>query len=532
MGGDGQRQPNVAALLLFVFWVLAVVGCLVGALFTPNADIALYGSVACLIVTVPMLRRDYDWVSPWSLVVLAIYIGCGARGFAILDLGLDHPTVNRLYLRGKDVAEYQGPATWFLIGNAVMTVGYMVGRRRPGAAPSSAPGRRVDRGLIRARPPRPPYRFSKLFWPVVIGCAVVGFWAFLRYAAATGGLDLSNFSAKRTGFYVSEGRYAGGAGQWRTLNELASIAFWLTVAKFASTGARMALVQKAGLLILFANAALLPFYSSTRSQIIYIVLTALVVQVCLRGRISMRVLGKTGIAAVLILAISTFMRQQSEGSREAFNASTALRSVSDAMLINLNFSEVPKAVNVIASVPEHLAYSYGSTMTNYLLAWVPRSVWPEKPIIDPGVAVGVLVYHTDGTAVPPGAIAEFYWAWGAGTLVIGSFLLGFTLRRLYELSRRHTAGVAGALIYATAIFALGGDAVSGSVGYAFSSALMAAVMMAVVLKLAGTREPPPAPTRVRPGLHLASPGRSHPIVLRQLRPRPDPPIGCEIRLRL
>ena len=39
-------------------------------------------------------------------------------------------------------------------------------------------------------------------------------------------------------------------------------------ARFASTTTRMTIAQKVSALALFANAALLPFYSSTRSQII------------------------------------------------------------------------------------------------------------------------------------------------------------------------------------------------------------------------------------------------------------------------
>ena len=226
----------------------------------------------------------------------------------------------------------------------------------------------------------------------------MGFWAFMQYAAATGGLDLANLSAKRTAFYSGSGQYSGGAGQWRALNELSTVAFLMVVARFASTTTRMTIAQKVSALALFANAALLPFYSSTRSQIIYIILTALAVHVCLRGGIKFRSIVGVAVAALLILSVSTFLRQQSEGDSAAFDIAT---SISDAMVLNLNFTEVPKAVNIIEAVPERLPYTNGSTIANYAVAWVPRSMWPGKPIIDPGVPVGVHVYGTDGTAIPP-----------------------------------------------------------------------------------------------------------------------------------
>lgn len=481
-------QPNRAyasplGAFLMAMWGVAVAGCLVASMVTPDANLPLYGSLACMIVTAPMLSRRFEWVSPWSLVALAIYLGSGARSFMIWNMGLDDPVVNQLYLRGRGISEYPRPVAWYLLGLALLTAGYTIRprTRKLPASRSARAGGRVGRGQwLRT------YTFGPRVWPVVLLCAAIGLFAFLRYASATGGLDLTNISAKRTAYYVEGGQYQGGHGVWRVLNELSSIAFWVAIAKISSEAQKPTPAKVVLLLVLFANAVLLPFYSSVRSQVVYIVLTALVLLVCVRGRVRMRTVAIAGVSSLLLLAVTTFLRQQSEGAGGSFDIARSTRSMSDALLLNLNFSEIPKAVNIIMAVPERLPYSYGSTIGNFTIAWIPRSIWPDKPIIDAGVAVGVNVYGTDGSAIPPGAIAEFFWAFGGVGLISGCFLLGVLLSRVSELVRPHTAGAAGALLYATSIFDIGGNAVSGSIGYAITSALLAAGMMTVVLLAAGS----------------------------------------------
>ena len=137
------------------------------------------------------------------MIVLAVYIGCGLRGATIFWMGLKDPIINRLYLRGRNISEYGEPATIFLIGTAMVTLGYMLGRRRSAAAD---------------RPPQA-VRVRTLVLVVALGCSLVGFWCSCNTPQLTVGPDLANLSAKRTAFYSGSGQYSGGAGQWRALNE-------------------------------------------------------------------------------------------------------------------------------------------------------------------------------------------------------------------------------------------------------------------------------------------------------------------------
>lgn len=470
-------RVNPIGLCLFVFWVLALVFSAIVGSFSERADIAIIGVMICLVITCPILRVGYDWISPWSMITLAFYIGCGFRGLMILGLGLGDPEVERLYLRGREVGEFYGPGLVFLLGAVLLTAGWMLG---------SGGRREEDSPDERATSTLRPYRFGPYVWIVIVAFAGIGLAGFFGYATATGGLDLTSLSAKRTGFYVdSRGVYEGGAGEWQSVNDLATVAFWLAVAKLASASRRARVPEQLVLVVLFLNASILPVYASIRSEVVYVLLVALVIHVCLRGRIEPRLVALVGGVVIVLLGTLTLLRGQTRDGSTEFRLGEMLGGVAEAMLLSVNFTEVSKAVHIILAVPETLPYSYGGSMANYLVAWVPRSIWPEKPIIDAGVEVGVLVYGTDGSAIPPGAIAEFYWMGGLATLIIGCLFFGWILGRVYSWARGRSGSVRGALLYACMIFEVGGNAVSGSVGYAVFASVMSGALMVLALLFAG-----------------------------------------------
>lgn len=333
------------------------------------------------------------------------------------------------------------------------------------------------------------YAFGRQVWWVVGALACLGFVGLAVFVQRTGGLDLNQLSAKRTAYYASDEAYAGGQGQWRTLNDLAAVALWIATAKIAQARTRILARDVVILGVLGANALLLPYYASTRSNMLYILLTAAAVWVYIRrDRVPWKSLSALGALALVFLSIVSFQRQQSEGSTESYNVRTAIESVSDAAVINLNFTEIPKTANIIKAIPGELDYTYGQTIANYAVAPIPRSLWPDKPLIDTGVEVGVKVYNTDGSAIPPGALGELYWSWGAVGITLGALLLGYALGWTERLFRGRT-DAAAAVLYAGAVLDLGFNAVSGSIGYAAFSAAVGAVPVVIALVLAGSQPP-------------------------------------------
>ncbi len=78
---------------------------------------------------------------------------------------------------------------------------------------------------------------------------------------------------------------------------------------------------------------------------------------------------------------------------------------------------------IVRAVPDDLPYQYGATFLEGLTAWVPRSIWADKPAGLGLYSESVLYQPTRGNSVAtwPG---ELYWDFGLYGVVLGAFALG------------------------------------------------------------------------------------------------------------
>ena len=112
--------------------------------------------------------------------------------------------------------------------------------------------------------------------------------------------------------------------------------------------------------------------------------------------------------------------------------------------------DIFKTAHIIKAIPEKLDYEYGSTMTAWVAAPIPRSTWSEKPIIANGAIIGVEVFGNRISGVPPGLFGEFYWNFGIIGIVLGGFLFGRMLKWFY-VSFRSKSNPNCVLIYSTSV---------------------------------------------------------------------------------
>ena len=301
------------------------IGSVTWAFWNPYAEFLMFGMMASAIVTAPMLRRDYDLVSPWSMLALTVFIGCGLRGATIAAEGPDDILVDYLFLRGKDVDFFFIPSLAFLVALALMAATYSW---------------RVKKATPRNRPT---YQFGAHTEFVATVCAVIGLVAFFLYMQRTGGYITGVFSAKRTTIPGLElTGYEGAHGDLRAMNQLSAFGFWIMVAKYAHSGVAYRFFSTRGLFVagLFVNAALLPSYSSSRAEVAYILVVALVIQLCLsKHRRSGRRLVKAGVVTLALLSVLTFWRAT---SGEPLTSQAAWDSVSSTLVFNRSFAEIPK----------------------------------------------------------------------------------------------------------------------------------------------------------------------------------------------
>jgi len=91
-------------------------------------------------------------------------------------------------------------------------------------------------------------------------------------------------------------------------------------------------------------------------------------------------------------------------------------------------------MDVMDRYPVYRDFTNGSTLVVPVTNWVPRSVWPEKPL--PASAVYTSIFDPRawdrGVTAVVGLIGELYMNGGHGVVLIGMFVLGGLLRLLGE----------------------------------------------------------------------------------------------------
>jgi oligosaccharide repeat unit polymerase len=307
---------------------------------------------------------------------------------------------------------------------------------------------------------------SRLFFVVIIfiTVAVIAIILFFRQTGAEF-VSLSDLSAKRT--FVVEGadyRFAS-LGYHRWAASLITPAFYLLVMWLAASGRTWFSVPGLFVALVGGLATVFPFLTSDRGEFALVPIVALLIWHYARSKINLKTLILIGTFAMFSITILT-------GFRAGFSDINELRpyltgqKVFETIVGNRNFFGVAKTAHIIEAVPKQLEYQYGKTFVLWLAAPIPRTLWPEKPIINTGQMLGEVIFRSgigmSGGGVPPGFVAELYWNFNLFGVLIGMFLLGCWLRFIYQNALPYLSTHKNALlIYMLPFsFSLLGDSVS------------------------------------------------------------------------
>ncbi|WP_154402055.1 hypothetical protein [Ornithinimicrobium cavernae] len=451
----------------------------VAYMFHDAAIYGLAGWVGCLLVSLPLVsKRGYPILSPWTLVAISFYLSYGIRG-TLMTLGVDGTrSLQSLYFLGNGEDYFAHPFMLILLSVGLFTFGYLLGDR--------------------IKPSKIPTILTGTFTPgrvtlTVIACAGIGFLSFVAFAEATGGVSLAQLSAKRTlvGGLDPSASYAS-HGEYRFLNSLSSVALWLQLAHYAQARRRVALFNARGIwiLVLLLNACLLPIIASTRADIAFIVLTGVAVCWCL-GRESIHwstAVGWVAIALGIIAAMTTLRGAQ---RTDISGADVSFGAFVDAFILTRTFGDMPSTAHIISAAPERLPYENGSTIAAWLLAPVPRALWPEKPVISAGPEIAAVIYGNDRTGVPPGMFGESYWNFGMAGLLAIPLLCGLAMALAYNgIAQRATSNPGAAIVISAVVLRVGVDLTSNGVGYAAYQVVSMLVLLLPVLWFTQVRHDP------------------------------------------
>lgn len=429
---------------------------------------AALGWACGALVLLPFAIGRASPVSAWGTAAFAILVGTTLRGQYLAITGSSE--IYSFLILGRSFGSLLGAVFTVLAITGAMTLGYLSFSTR--AAVASPQGRR-----------RPIWSFSydslnsttgKL---VILGLALVGFVAAVLYVRAVGGLSVTSLRARRT--TISSLNLAGQStyqsyGEYQYLARLSSLALLLELARryFAPT---RRVHGRLGLALLAMNALFLPWYTTTRDDLLALGFGSIAIIYASGRKFNIRQVIVVGVVVLALGAAFSQNRLNLQGQQTAGSAS-ATAGVTNLVFVNRNMADVGKALLIVDSTGSRLEVMNGSTIGAYATALVPRSVWRSKPLIAPGPIIGSVIYGSGVSGVPPGYAGELVWNFGRPFGVVFGVFAGAAVGVVDRLRREGNA-ITGAVFSATVALPFGSTMVGISIGKALFDLLLGIVTL-------------------------------------------------------
>jgi oligosaccharide repeat unit polymerase len=203
--------------------------------------------------------------------------------------------------------------------------------------------------------------------------------------------------------------------------------YFITVAWYLSAKGNSAFKNPffigSGIIFLFSGF----LATGSRSAVFSVMVIVLTIYVFKNRRIPVKTIAITAFFALIVFGTLGRLRSSATG-----NGTAADWNVLDpqSFVDNLNYAiqegakrkaENPHIV-AFAKVPQDVDYLYGKSFASVLLAWVPRSIWPDKP----HTGAYYCGYDLFGVywGIPIGGVAEIFWNFSYLGVVLIYFLWG------------------------------------------------------------------------------------------------------------
>jgi oligosaccharide repeat unit polymerase len=274
----------------------------------------------------------------------------------------------------------------------------------------------------------------------------------------------------------------GAHGVLRMLNSLSMFAFLLYLSHCAFDGLRINKSRLITIFSLFINAGLLPFYSSSRLPIVWLVLWSIAIWYYAGRLFNKRIVFLFTCSGLVAFQIMTVLRREVEDTWEVIVGAVDLSRVFDPFVMGLHFLDLSKTVHIIENIPELLEFQYGKTLFTWVYSLIPRSLWASKPLVLVGPIIGRTIYSTTA-GIPPGIIAELYWNFYLPGIVLGGVCLGWLMRSLYESLNPSIAPNRNVvLVYLTVYLPFSFFLISNGVSYAMVKVMMNLIILTLIFK--------------------------------------------------
>ncbi len=201
-------------------------------------------------------------------------------------------------------------------------------------------------------------------------------------------------------------------------------------------------------------AAIVPFVTSTRLDLVSIFFISLVIRHNIYKRISATKLAAFAIAAVVAVGFLGQLRDIRHGSEDIEIGSSLIES-GLGLMQRPYFMDIGKTSVIVNRVPEDVDYLYGRSFIAIFVAPIPRTMWPEKPIVRIGPFVAEEIYgRITNSGIPPGFVGELYLNFGAPGVFLGMALIGALMASLYRKACARPQDWLFQVVYAISLFSI------------------------------------------------------------------------------
>ncbi|UHD15464.1 hypothetical protein [Thiocapsa bogorovii] len=343
------------------------------------------GIALLLVVAIPAFRSSpYEAFQPLTFILLSVMIGVTLK-IPLVFLSQDDELLYHLLLGYSPDILFRGLFV-MIIGLSMLTIGYLI-RIKP---------------IATTRLRFFSSQISGNTWFLLIGLLIltVSVFAIIEFVKnfdfSLADADVAELSAKR--FQTVEGgEYRTAYGYLRWAVSLTPLLFTIAYAFYLQS---VNISKQIFAVVAFLAAMVtvgFAVFTSSRSEVADLAIMAIILIYYLKKSVPLKQVITYLLLAFLILSLITVLR--STRSIESIESLSLSESLITMTVGGRHFIDLGKTSLIIESVPDRIPYQYGTTMVSWIVAPIPRVLWPDKPALGGGKLVGKEIYGLEEAGV-------------------------------------------------------------------------------------------------------------------------------------